>query len=414
MNRLCLSGRFAEPAGHKGEIMKVPASELYKRMKRFRLQMDRADPDWQAAVIFSRINQYYFAGTMQDGLLWIPRDGQAVLWVRKSIERARDESRFQVIEPMSSFRDAARTVAVMPDRMHLEWERVPLALLRRFQKHFPIEDVRPVDGVLSALRAIKSSYELDLMIRSGEIHRRILEERLPEMLRAGMTEAELAARLYPVMVAEGHHGVARFSMFQAEVAIGNICFGESSLYPCSFDGPGGNYGMHPAVPVLGSRHRKLGKGDLVFVDIGCGLEGYHTDKTHTLVFGGCLPEEAVNAHRECVAIQNRIAERLRPGAVPSHIYSEIMEGLSSGFLSNFMGLGARPARFLGHGIGLEIDEKPVIAEGFDDPLEEGMVLALEPKKGIPGVGLVGIENTFIVTAKGGRSITGWHPGLMAV
>ncbi len=394
--------------------MKVPASELYKRMKRFRLQMDRSDPDWQSAVIFSRINQYYFTGTMQDGLLWIPRDAQAVLWVRKSIERARDESRFEAIEPMNSFRDAARSVLSMPERLHLEWERVPLALLRRFQKHFPIEDIRPLDETMSALRALKSPYELDLMERSGEIHRRILEERLPEMLQEGMTEAELASRLYPVMVAEGHHGVARFSMFQAEVAIGNICFGESSLYPCCFDGPGGNYGMHPAVPVLGSRHRKLGKGDLVFVDIGCGLEGYHTDKTHTCVFGGNLPEEAVVAHRECVAIQHRIAEKLRPGAVPSQIYSEIMDGLSPEFLSDFMGSGLRPARFLGHGIGLEIDETPVIAEGFDAPLEAGMVLALEPKKGVPGVGLVGIENTFIVTTSGGRSITGNHPGLANV
>ncbi|MEZ4484172.1 MAG: M24 family metallopeptidase [Syntrophotaleaceae bacterium] len=79
-----------------------------------------------------------------------------------------------------------------------------------------------------------------------------------------------------------------------------------------------------------------------------------------------------------------------------------------------MGFGSRPARFLGHGIGLQIDEAPVIAKGFDEPLQAGMVLALEPKKGIEGVGMVGIENTFIVTADGGRCITGVHPGLIEV
>jgi Xaa-Pro aminopeptidase len=79
-----------------------------------------------------------------------------------------------------------------------------------------------------------------------------------------------------------------------------------------------------------------------------------------------------------------------------------------------MGFGQRRVKFLGHGIGLQIDEPPVIAEGFDDPLQEGMVLAVEPKKGIPGVGMVGIENTFLVTPQGGHCLTGDSRGLIAV
>ena len=71
-----------------------------------------------------------------------------------------------------------------------------------------------------------------------------------------------------------------------------------------------------------------------------------------------------------------------------------------------MGFGARRANFLGHGVGLQIDEPPVLAEGFDEPLAGGMVLALEPKKGVPGVGMVGSENTYLVTPAGGRSLTG--------
>jgi Xaa-Pro aminopeptidase len=394
--------------------MQVPSRELQQRMSCFRSQMERTDPEWQVAVIFGRVNQYYFTGTMQDGLLWIPRDGEAVLWVRKSLERARDESRFERIESMNSFRDIAAVIGTMPDNLHLECELVPLALLRRFQKHFPVSDIRSVDGAMAAVRAIKSPFELALLERSGEIHRRILEERLPAMLEEGMSEAELAARLYPVMVEEGHHGVARFAMFQAEVALGHICFGESSLYPCSFDGPGGNYGLHPSVPLLGSCDHRLSKGDLVFVDIGCGVEGYHTDKTLTYMFGGPISAEAMTAHRQCVTIQDHIAEQLRPGAIPSKIYEQVMGSLSEEFIQNFMGYGARPARFLGHGIGLHIDEAPVIAKGFDEPLQEGMVLALEPKKGIAGVGMVGIENTFVVTPDGGRCITGKHQGLLPV
>jgi Xaa-Pro aminopeptidase len=105
---------------------------------------------------------------------------------------------------------------------------------------------------------------------------------------------------------------------------------------------------------------------------------------------------------------------LKPGAIPSEIYARTLESLDTEFLKNFMGFGNRRANFLGHGVGLQIDEPPVLAEGFDEPLAAGMVLALEPKKGVPGVGMVGSENTYLVTPDGGRSLTGNHPGLLLV
>jgi Xaa-Pro aminopeptidase len=105
---------------------------------------------------------------------------------------------------------------------------------------------------------------------------------------------------------------------------------------------------------------------------------------------------------------------LRPGETPSNIYDKIMKDVDDDCLPNFMGYGNRRVKFLGHGIGLQVDELPVLAKGFDEPLQEGMVFALEPKAGVEGIGMVGIENTFIVTADGGRCITGDHPGLMQV
>jgi Xaa-Pro aminopeptidase len=117
---------------------------------------------------------------------------------------------------------------------------------------------------------------------------------------------------------------------------------------------------------------------------------------------------------KCVEIQNEIASQLKPGAIPAEIYTSIMDNLETDFLENFMGYGERKVKFLGHAIGLLIDELPVIAEKFTEPLEEGMVFAVEPKKGIPGIGMVGIENTFIVTPRGGECITGDNPGLIPV
>ena len=395
-------------------VKKVPLTELENRMRAFRTRMDISNPDWEIAVIFSKINLYYFTGTMQDGMLIIPKHGEAVLWVRRSYERALDESLFPRIEPMSSYRDAAKGTGELPNTVYLETEVVPLAMYQRLQKYFPFKNVKPVDAQICNVRAVKSEYELQLMRKAGKLHQHMLEDIVPEMLREGMSEVDLAAELFSLMVEEGHDGVCRFGMFETDLLLGNICFGESSIYPCYFNGPGGFYGMNPAVPDIGSRERKLRKGDMVFVDVGFGVEGYNTDKTTTYMFGSPLPQYAVDIHNKCVDIQNEIAAMLKPGSIPSEIYNNIMNDLDEEFLKNFMGFGNRKVKFLGHSIGLQIDETPIIAEGFDDPLQEGMVLALEPKRGIENIGMVGIENTFIVTAKGGECITGDNPGLIPI
>jgi Xaa-Pro aminopeptidase len=220
--------------------------------------------------------------------------------------------------------------------------------------------------------------------------------------------------LFSILIENGHDGVTRFGMFDTEIVVGHVGFGESSIYPTYFDGASGTYGLSPAAPVLGSRDRKLKKGDLVFIDIGCAVEGYNTDKTMTYMFGRSLPQSAIDAHNKCVEIQNEIAGMLKPGAIPSKIYNTMMRGLDEDFQENFMGFGNRKVKFLGHGIGLLIDELPVLAEGFNDPLQEGMVFAVEPKKGIKDIGMVGIENTFIVTPNGGECMTGNSRGLIPV
>ena len=149
----------------------------------------------------------------------------------------------------------------------------------------------------------------------------------------------------------------------------------------------------------------------VFDDIGFGMNGYHTDKTQVYFFRGSrpdaqIPAEALDAHAQCVEIQREIARRLVPGAIPDQIYADVMAGLSPEFQQNFQGFGARQVRFLGHGIGLQVDEYPVIARGFTEPLQENVVLAVEPKKGIAGFGTVGVEDSFVVTPEGGRCLTG--------
>mgnify|MGYP001953425440 CR=1 FL=1 len=392
--------------------MRVPYSELEDRMKRFRARMDEKDPQWEMAVIFTKINQYYFTGTMQDGMLLIPSDDDPIFWVRRSYQRALEESNFKDIRHMNSFRDASQSLDKIPDTIYLETKSIPLALYERFRKYFPIKDCKSADPIIGMVRAIKSRYELGLMRKSGEKHQHILEDIVPELLYEGMSEARLGAELFKIMIDEGYHGVTRFGMFDTEMLLGHIGFGETSIYPSYFNGASGNRGLSPAAPLLGSRKRKLKKGDLVYVDIGFGMEGYHTDKTMIYIFDQQIPREVREAHRRCVEIQDEIADMLKPGISPAEIYRTIIGGLDKDFKKNFMGFEGHQVKFLGPGIGLVIDEVPVIAEKFNEPLEENMTLAIEPKRGIRGVGMVGIENTFIVTPGGGECITGDNPGLI--
>ena len=388
----------------------VPEAELRERLLRFRRRLERDDPDWRLAVVQTKVNLYYLTGTRQSGALFIPRDGEALLCVRRSYARALDESRFPRLEPIRSFRDVGEWFGRFRGAVvHLEKNSVPLAQYERLDRYFSFREIRSLDRSLAAVRAVKSPWELERMRRSGAIHREVLETVLPTLLREGLSEAELGTALFAAMLERGHHGVTRIGAFDTELFLGQICFGESAYYPNPFDGPGGVLGLSPAVPLFGSRSRHLRPGQLVFVDVGCGVDGYHTDKTLVYAFGAPPPAAAVAAHARCIEIQNRLAESLRPGVVPAALYEEILAGLDDAFLENFMGTGPEQVRFLGHGVGLTIDEYPVIAKGFDEPLEENMTLALEPKAVIPGVGMAGLENTFVVTAEGGRSLTG--PGL---
>jgi Xaa-Pro aminopeptidase len=160
---------------------------------------------------------------------------------------------------------------------------------------------------------------------------------------------------------------------------------------------------------MGSAEVRWTTGKPLIIDTGFTLAGYMTDRTQVYWLGHKenIPANAMKAHDFCIGLQDEIAESLRPGILASEIWNQCLDRVErSEWRGGFMGLGNNKVFFVGHGIGLAIDEYPVLAKGFDVPLEEGMTLAVEPKIGIPGFGMVGVENTFEVTTAGGKSLTG--------
>lgn len=263
-----------------------------------------------------------------------------------------------------------------------------------------------MDSVISELRLIKSPYELALMRKSGSIHRNVLDELAPRFIVQGVSEAELAVNLYAEMLRRGSHGVARFNLPLGEDVVGLASFGKSGLVKTAFDGPGGTGGTCVAVQSIGSAFRKLQAGRLVYLDIPCGVDGYHTDKTVVYYYGDLdqdpFSDKIRAAYEHCVFLEELTASLLQPGMVIENIYRQVMEQFDPQYENGFMNGG----KFLGHSIGLVMDESPALANGFKGKLEAGMVFAVEPKIALPGIGMVGTENTYLVTAGGAKSLTG--------
>ena len=383
----------------------VPASELEARLERFRRAMDAAHPGWEMAAVNHKVAMYYFTGTIQEGVLLI-RPQDAVFWVRRSFERACNESHFGDIRPMHSFREAAAFYGSAPKVMYVEMKKATLDWERMLHKYFAFEELGSFDSVLQDLRMVKSEYELKQMEQSGAIHETVLDIVAPKLIHGGISEAQLAIALYSEMVQRGSHGTARFNQALGEEAVGIASFGKSGLVRTGFDGPGGTDGTCIAVQSIGNAFRKLQPGRLVYLDIPCGFDGYHTDKTVVYYYGDLAKDEQskhlMEAQQRCLELEQEVVRLMVPGEPIENLYLRTMDKFDNIYGDAFMNGG----KFLGHSIGLVMDEAPAIAKGFKQPLQPGMTFAVEPKIALPGLGMVGTENTYVVTENGARSLTG--------
>jgi len=167
---------------------------------------------------------------------------------------------------------------------------------------------------------------------------------------------------------------------------------------------GGGQGLHPVFP-QGCSFKTIETGEPILVDYAGLWGGYITDRSRIYAID-YLSDKLIRAFNTALKIQDAVLERVEPGANGSSLYDLALKMADeAGLGDHFMGSGSDRVKFIGHGVGLELDEFPVLAKGVDVKLEPGMVFALEPKFVFPGEGLVGIENTFILTEKGVEKVT---------
>jgi Xaa-Pro aminopeptidase len=219
-----------------------------------------------------------------------------------------------------------------------------------------------------------------------------------------MTEIELAGRVEAAARRGGHQGLVHMRGWNQEVFYGQLSSGEAAAMQSFPDIPLAGEGPSAASP-LGAGRRRVVAGEPVILDYVAVLDGYMLDQTRTLAIG-TLPEKFGRAHDAAVAILVDVQSAIRPGVTPQDLYRRSLERARElGVAEAFMGSGPLRARYLGHGVGLELDEWPVLAEGWTDPLQPGHVFCVEPKIVFPGEGAVGIEDQYAVTPEGAERLT---------
>jgi Xaa-Pro dipeptidase len=286
----------------------------------------------------------------------------------------------------------------------MELDVVPVALFQRFQKAFSGAAVADATPLIRTVRAVKSDYEISIM-KDAALQVDKVYKRAREVIRVGMTDLELSAELEFTARKEGHQGISRMRGFNSELFYGHIFSGADSAAPAFLDTPLGGIGVNPSIG-QGASYKVIKKNEPIIVDFAGAFDGYLVDQTRVFCIGG-LPDLLKKAYADMYQIQNRLKEIARPGMSWGAIYDDCYAlACKMGYQDHFMGSKGAQVSFIGHGIGVEIDEFPFIARGFKEQvLEENMIFAFEPKAVFPGLGAVGIENTFRVAKDRLKHIT---------
>lgn len=387
-------------------MLNVPMSEIATRVATFQSLLSKNEID--AAIIRQNADLYYFTGTVQDAHFIIPASGHPVFLIRRDFDRANAQSPVRPIVRLQSMKDLPEVIydccgTSSPKRLGMELDVLPANSFFYYdEKLFPQQQIVDISGLVRQIRMIKSDWEIEAMRRAAEISRAVADA-VPELLREGITEIELSADLENVARKAGHLGLLRLRSFNMDMYFGHILSGPEAAIPSYADAPTGGPGLSPAFG-QGPGTRRIKAGEIVSVDTMMNWNGYLSDQTRNFCIGQ-PPSKLAEAYGFIQKLHSRFRERAKPGAITGELYDQLIQWAEeAGWGDYFMGFGDNRVTFVGHGLGLEVDEFPFIAQRQKLTLQKGMTFALEPKIIIPELGITGLENTYLVTEAGLESL----------
>jgi Xaa-Pro aminopeptidase len=391
-----------------------PREEIENRLTRIKTWMKR--DELEALLVVQKMNFYYLSGTTQDGLLFLPLEGKPLLMIRRELERARLESPLEGVMAIHSFRDLPSLIqnhyGNLPETLGLEMDMVPVRDYFKFQGLFPKTRILDATAAFRETRKIKSPFEINLMKIAGEIGKKVYEKGM-EILKEGMTEIEFGGLLEAIAKGYGHEGLLRVRSLNYEAYSWHVLSGISGGIVSQSDSPMGGLGLSPAFPV-GASLKTLKAHEPILVDFGICYHGYQADETRMFSIGK-MEQKFVDAYHACREIHDAVLEEVRPGADCESLFTNTLRlAEKMGYKDSYLGPPGLQTRFIAHGIGLELNELPFLAQGHSYPLEEGMTFAIEPKMVFPGEGSVGFENTVLVTQNGYEILTPMEQNIFTV
>lgn len=373
--------------------------EIAHRIERIQNEMRIAGAD--ALLLSTNANLYYSSGRVYGGYTYVPATGDAIYFVRRPVG-LKNGNVVYIHKPEQIPALLAERGISHPSCLALEQDLASYGECIRLSALFPDATVVNGSPVMRRVRAVKSPYEVKLLKISAAHHAEAYR-RIRSVYQEGMSDIELQIEIERLLRLSGCLGLFRIGGSSMETFTGTLLCGTNADIPSPYDFAMGGAGLDPALP-MGANGSIIKPGMSVLVDLCGNFTGYMTDMTRIFRVGE-LPELAYRAHRCSIDIHRAFRETAKPGVAASELYRMAADmAKEAGLEEYFMG-HAQKAGFVGHGVGIEINEAPVLAPRSRDVLVSGHVIALEPKFVIPQVGGVGIEDTYLITDTGVEQLT---------
>lgn len=371
------------------------------KLKWSRMQQAMREQQADGCLLSVDVNLYYTTGRIYNGYFYLPVEGEPWFFVKRPNGLSGDHIEY-IRKPEQMADLFAQRSIPRPDKLLLEADELTYNDYVRLQNIFAPKETVNATTMMRTLREIKTPHEISLFRISAARHAEVYAE-IPACYRPGMTDVELQYEIEKRMRAHGSIGLFRAFGANMDIFMGSILAGENAETPSPFDFALGGGGMDPSAP-LGANGTVLKEGTAIMVDMAGNYTAYMTDMTRVFSVGK-LPQQAYHAHQTALHIQQEIEKRAKPGTVCSELYEIAATIAEKEKLSPFFMGTKQQAKFVGHGIGIQINELPVLTPRSKEQLQPNMVFALEPKFVIPGVGAVGVENSFLVTETGVEKLT---------
>jgi len=377
--------------------------EIQRRIEHLQAYLKKENVE--SCLILQNVDLFYFSDTIQRSYLFIQDEGDPYLLVQKDFDRAQNESPLKNILPIErpeAISDILKRLGGLK-RIGLELDVLPVNQFKQLERIFSRSELVDISRAIRQVRMIKSPYEINQLRQSAQI----LDEVFgfaKGVLKAGMTEIDAESHLIELGRRRGHQGLTRMRAWNQDMINASVLSGNSGSVLTHLDVSVIGPGISPAFP-QGSSFNLIGRDVPIQIDFSIAYNGYITDGARTYVIG-TLPQKLMEAYEVALEIRFEMEKIAKPGLPCSDLYhlsSQIAK--KRGLEDHFIGTKKKQAPFVGHGIGLEIDELPLIARGFTHPLEIGMVFAFEPKFIFPDIGVVALEDDYVVTEDGVEKIT---------